>query len=58
MTGDVVRLKSGGWYVQVNNSGTLEKIARPKWYRVLLFYVISVFKRPRTVQQTKRILGV
>ena len=52
MIGDVVKLKSGDYYVKVNEQGTLERLPKPRWQLVLLFWLRCIFKKPKNKQET------
>lgn len=59
MIWDVVKMnKTGDYYVQINDGGTLQKLEKPKWYRVLYFHVYRLFHKIKTVEETKEILQV
>lgn len=57
MTGEVKEINNT-FYVVVNNEGTLEKLSKPKWYRVLLWHIVNFFKPFKTAQETKDFLKV
>lgn len=59
MIGDVVKMKKNGeYYVQINEGGTLQKLEKPKWYRVLYLHVYKLFHKIKTVEETREILKV
>ena len=59
MIGDVVKMKKNGeYYVQINEGGTLQKLEKPKWYRVLYLHVYKLFHKIKTVEETSEILKV
>ena len=60
MIGDVVKMKkSGDYYVQINEGGTLQKLLeKPKWYRVLYLHVYKLFHKIKTVEETRERLKV
>ena len=59
MIGDVVKMKKNGeYYVQINEGGTLQKLEKPKWYRVLYLHVYKLFHKIKTVEEIREILKV
>ena len=59
MIGDDVKMKKNGeYYVQINEGGTLQKLEKPKWYRVLYLHVYKLFHKIKTVEETREILKV
>ena len=59
MIGAVVKMKKNGeYYVQINEGGTLQKLEKPKWYRVLYLHVYKLFHKIKTVEETREILKV
>lgn len=59
MIGDVVKMnKTRDYYVQINDGGTLQRMKKPKWYRVLYFHVYRLFHKIKTVEEIKEILKV
>lgn len=55
MTGEIKEI-GNTIYVVVNETGTLEVLTRPKWYRVLLWHFRNFFKPFKSVQETKDFL--
>jgi hypothetical protein len=55
MTGEIKEI-GNTTYVVVNETGTLEILTHPKWYRVLLWHFRNFFKPFKSVQETKEFL--
>lgn len=45
-------------YVCVNNQGTLEKLNKPKWWKVLFWHIRHFFKPFKSILETKKFLNV
>ena len=56
MTGDWKEGIIGDVYVEVNDKGTLEKLQRPKWYRVILLYIYNAFGKKKSYSEVKAYL--
>ena len=56
MTGDWKEGITGDVYVEVNDKGTLEKLSRPKWYRVILLYIYNAFRKKKSYSEVKKYL--
>lgn len=44
------------YYVVVHKNGTLEKLSKPHWFRILCWEIRDIFKPFKTVQETKDFL--
>lgn len=55
MTGEIKEI-GNTTYVVINETGTLEILNHPKWYRVLLWHFRNFFKPFKSVQETKEFL--
>lgn len=43
-------------YVVVHKNGTLEKLSKPRWFRILCWEFRNIFKPFKAVQETKDFL--
>lgn len=55
MTGEIKYI-GDNLYVVVNDKGTVERLWAPKWYRVLAWHFVNVFKPFKSVSATKEFL--
>lgn len=46
----------GVLYVVVNSNGTVEKLNKAPWWRVLALYILQYFGKVHTVEEVKKFL--
>lgn len=58
MMGQIKKL-GNRYYIYLNNEGTLERLkVRPSGFRILLWHFRNAFRKFKSVNETKRFLGI
>lgn len=56
MTGDWKYI-GNNIYIDVNDNGTLERLDKPKWYRVIILFVLNAFGKYKSYSEVKLYLS-